>query len=69
MINLPKETVTKTLNALAQDKGIELTPVQLNETLVEVCCKVREAMKKRGYSPPEDDMEMLEIIRAAFRSK
>jgi hypothetical protein len=67
MADISDELNQKVLHTL-HDRGIELTPGELDATRKEAYRKIRENMRARGYDPPDGDLELLEWMRKVLQA-
>lgn len=58
-----REHKRRTQQALAE-QGVEMTPDELDETLKEVFVKIRESLRAKGKTVPDDDTELFLMLKA-----
>lgn len=56
--------ITQRAARILHDKGIELTPQQVDDKRQKAYTTIRLQMKEKGWILPEDDLHMLAIIAA-----
>ena len=62
MSDIP-QSLDKKASKHLHDRGIEMTPDEVNREGTTAFAKIREAMAKRGFTLPESDMELIAFLR------
>lgn len=62
---ISEETLKKIARYL-HNQGVEITPEDVDSNLRNIIDKVKLSLRRNGFTPPDDDLEMLEIIRTVM---
>ena len=65
LYQFPVEYNQKVARTIREKDGIEMTPDQVAETRQKAFARIREVAEKRGIDVPDDDLELVELMRAA----
>jgi len=64
-----KRRLQKVAREVRNARGIEMTPDEVDVTLTKAYDNIRRAMLSKGYVLPNDDNELLKIIREVFEEE
>lgn len=48
-----------------RNRGVEMTPDEVAEIRTDILGKIRAAMRRRGIDVPDDDVELLQLLKEA----
>lgn len=52
-----------------REKGVEVTPDQVGSIRQDAFKHIRKALEAKGYAPPKDDAELLQLIAIALKRR
>jgi hypothetical protein len=56
--------LNKKVTRVLHDKGIEMTPKEVQKTRKAAFAKIRTGMRKRGYQVPDGDLELWDWMKS-----